>query len=127
MLKDAQLREELSKLQSFMLAGHNYFTKINESYWGSILGNKDFKRNRESCSFILLNYITCLIKGNFKITKSYLGACWIHDCKDTRLHKNVCDIQCKYSRRYSSFKHKIDDLDKNSVSRLSNPLSSIFS
>lgn len=121
-----EFKLNLKEIQDYILQGYNYFNVCDLTYWENRYQHrKGVLRTRESLSSYICLEITRSIKGNFKITKDSIGSCWVSDCKDTTLHRNVCS-QCKFPCKSSSFRNKLADLDNNSVSKLSLPFSSIF-
>lgn len=119
------VKDEIIKIQNKILSSRNYFRE-DISFWRAYFRHREgFLRTRESLSAGICNDIFGRIKGAFYLQKSKIGHCWMSDCKDTKLHKNVCD-NCNYKLKGCSFKAKLEDLDKNSVAALGLPLSTIF-
>lgn len=122
---DDDVRAEIIKVQNKIVSGKNYFRE-DISFWRDYFRHREgFLRTRESLSAGICNDILGRIKGAFYLQKSKIGSCWVSDCKDTKLHKNVCD-NCKYKLKGCSFRDKLEDLDKNSVAASGLPLSTIF-
>lgn len=122
---EENVREEIMKVQNEILAGVNYFRE-DISFWRKYFKHREgFLRTRESLSAGICNDILGRIKGAFYLQKSKIGSCWISDCKNTELHKNVCN-QCVYKLKGCTFRDKLEDLDRNSVSVLGLPFSTIF-
>ena len=119
-------------LQSEMNSGGDYHTTlVSTNKYDSLLRLPDCShikehwRTREYVSATLLKCITLRLGGNWKISKDSIGKCWISDCSDEGFMKYLCE-KCKYELHGCTLKEKIEDLDKNSVSQLYDPFSSLF-
>lgn len=123
---DIAIKNEISNIQHKLLSGVNYF-RDDISFWINYFGKhrKGVLKTREKLSFGICNLILNTINGSFYLQKDKIGSCWVTDCKDSTLHKNVC-VNCKYKLKNCSFRCKLEDLDNNSVSILSLPFSTIF-
>lgn len=122
---DKPFKDEVRLIQNKIMRKENYFEDVSLYWWKRYKHRSGVMRTRESLSSYIVSELTSRIKGDFKITKSNIGSCWISDCIDTTLHENVCAM-CKYPSKNCTFREKLRDLDENSVSRLSSPFSTIF-
>ena len=123
---DSKFKSEVFRISESILNRIDYFKVCDLSYWRDRYKHRaGVLATREKLSSYICVELTGSIRGNFKINKNSIGSCWISDCKDTTLHKNVCS-QCRYPCKNSSFRDKLADLDNNSVSKLSLPFSTIF-
>ena len=123
---DDSLRNELLSVQNKILTGKNYFRE-DISFWENYFGEHrcGSLKTREKLSSSICNDIFKRVNGLFFIQKNKIGECWVCDCANSKLHKNVCS-RCNYILKGSSFRDKLKDIDSNSVSCLSLPFSTVF-
>ena len=120
---NVKYKDLISKIQVELLSNRNYLDSISIDNIIELFKSDISNLTREELSSAILSMITQGISGNFNILKKYIGDCWINDCKDTSLNTNVCD-RCTLDLR--TFKDKLEDLDSTSVSKFSEPFSTLF-
>lgn len=128
---DINSEKDLRDIQSKILNGIDYFNVCNLSVWEKFLGNGiDNFTTREQFSSALCAALLRRANGRFIVKKDIIGDCWIKSCKDIDKSKLgngiVCEKKCTYCCKNSSFRDKLADLDKRSVSKLSFPFSDVF-
>lgn len=122
---DDDTYKEVKVIQENIISGKNYF-RNDISFWTKKVQHRQgVLKTREKLSSYICNDLLNTSNGDFKLSKDFIGSCWITDCCNTYLHKDVC-AKCDYIKKESTFKDKLEDFEKKSVSKLSLPFSTIF-
>lgn len=74
-IRDNDLKNSLSSLQTSIISGDNYFNKDLSFWYNYLKDNKGAFKTREKLSSAILFKLLSSAKGAFKITKAGIGAC----------------------------------------------------
>ena len=96
----------------------------NIKFMGKYITDTYSTREKASAG-ICSTVLNSINRKGFKLTKQEIGDCWVYDCLNASISSYICD-KCTFCMKGCTFKEKIDDLDKNSVSCFSAPTSTIF-
>ena len=125
LVKDSSVKYNLELLQNNILSGVNYF-ESDLSFWKYYITDSvgSFK-NRVKLSSAICNKILHNVIGDFKLTKSSIGSCWISSCRDSSLSSFICN-KCNFCCKDCSFELKLNSLHNNSISKFSLPLTDLL-
>lgn len=124
---DVNLYDTLEQVNQYIMSGINYFklslpynAKLNQFYPKSI-------STREKYAKALLHEVTYKLGRTFLISESKIGDCWVEDCSNVTEHKvkTICS-KCKHPCKNCTFREKIMDIDRHSISATGLQLSTIF-
>ena len=121
---DTNFKSIVREIAEHILNHSNYFLEMNNADILKYLENKNIT-TREECSKALCYQITPKLKVRFKITKEYIGDCWLKDCNEIpeKIYDNTKCKQCKFMCANKTAIEKLESLNKNSVAKYGYPFS----